>query len=92
MFRRDGRLAGLGEWLGVIDILPVDERQHPGADTSEFDACVEQIHRGVDAVFLPLPGKDLCQVNKEVVLVVRVDVGHIVNEYVCEHVDVRVRL
>ena len=52
MFRRDGHLAGLGEGLGLIALLAVDRRQHPGADTSEFDASVEQIHRGVEGVLL----------------------------------------
>ena len=50
-FRRDGRLAGLGEELGVIDLLAVDKRQHPGADTNECGVCVAQIHRDGDAVF-----------------------------------------
>ena len=53
-FCRDGRLAGLGEELGVIAILVVDRRQHPGGDTNEFGVCGGQIHRDEDAVLLLL--------------------------------------
>ena len=72
-FHRDGRLAGIGEGLGVIDTLAVEKQQHAGADTNKFGVCVAQIHRDVDAVRLPKKG--LCREDKEEVLVVRVDVG-----------------
>ena len=42
--RRDGRLAGLGEGLGVIDLVVVDRRQDAGDDTNECGVCVAQIH------------------------------------------------
>ena len=58
-FLRDGRLAGLGEELGVIDVLVVNKRQHPGADTNEFGVCVAQIHRDVGAVVFRPHKKDL---------------------------------
>ena len=38
-FRRDGRLADLGEELGVVDILAADERPEARADTNEFGVC-----------------------------------------------------
>ena len=85
-FRRDGRLVGLGDELGVIDLLPVDKRQDAGADTNEFGVCVAQIHRDVDAVLLPKKG--LRRADKEGVLEVRVDVGCLVKDDVCEYVGV----
>ena len=53
-FHRDGRLAGIGEELGIIDLLPEGKRQHAGADTNKFGVCVAQIHRDVDAALLLL--------------------------------------
>ena len=84
-FRRDGRLAGIGEELGVIDLLLADKRRHPGADTKECGVCVAHIHRDVDGALL-LPVKDLRRGDDDDVLVVRVEVGHMVKEYVREHV------
>ena len=52
-FRRDGRLAGIGEGLGVIAPLAVEKQQHAGADTNKFSVCVAQI-RDVDAALLLL--------------------------------------
>ena len=66
--RRDDCLAGLGEGLDTTDLL-MQVRQDAGADTNEFGVCVAQIHRNVDAVFLPLPKKGLGPVDKEEVLV-----------------------
>ena len=88
-WRRDSGLAGLGEERGVIDILAVEKRQDTGADTNEFGVCVGQLYREVDAV-LPfvLHEKDLLLVDKEEVLVVRLDVGSLVKRHVGEHVDV----
>ena len=53
-FRRDGRLAGIGEGRGVIDLLVVDKQQHAGADTNKFGVCVAQMDRDVDAALLLL--------------------------------------
>ena len=58
-FRRDDRLAGFGERLGVIDLLLVERRQHPGADTNECGVRVVQIPRDVDAVVFRPHKKDL---------------------------------
>ena len=84
-FRRDGRLASLGEERGVIDIIPVDKRQHARADTNECGVCVAQIHRDGGAILLPK--KDFRRVDEEVLLV-SVDVWFVVGECVREHVDV----
>ena len=40
-FRRDGRLASLGEERGVIDLLAGVKRQHTRADTKNL-VCVAQ--------------------------------------------------
>ena len=52
-FRRDGRLAGIGEGLGVIDLLLVERRQHPGDDTSEFGVCVCRYPETLTPLFSP---------------------------------------
>ena len=44
--------AGLGEEIGVIDLLVVERRQDAGSDTNEFGVCVAQTHGDVDAVLL----------------------------------------
>ena len=41
-FSPDGRLAGLCEELGLIDLLTVDKRQDAGADTNECGVCVRR--------------------------------------------------
>ena len=69
-FHRDGRLVGLGEEHGAIELLRAEKRQHTEADTNKFGVCVEQIHREVDSVLLLLPKKDLRWADKEAVLVV----------------------
>ena len=56
-FRRDGRLASLGEELGVIDLLAVDKRRDARADTNKFGVCVAQIHQDVDAVLFSITRK-----------------------------------
>ena len=86
-FRRDGRLADLGEELGVTD-LAEEKRQRPGADTNEFGVCVAQKHRDVDVALLLHHKKELGPVDKEGVHEVRVNVGPLVNEHARENVDV----
>ena len=66
-FHRDGRLAGIGEGLGVIDTLAVEKQQHAGADTNKFGVCVAQIHRDGGAALLPHK-KGLRRVDKEEVI------------------------
>ena len=53
-FHRDGRVEGLGEELGVYDLVAVERRLDAGADTNKFCVCVAQIHRDVDAALLLL--------------------------------------
>ena len=82
MFRRDGCLAVLGEELGVTDLLAVERRQHPGADTNKFCLCCADTprRRRSSSFSLSVPKKDLRRVDKEEVLVVRADVGCLVGE------------
>ena len=76
-------LDGLGEELCLTDILPVDKRQPPGADTNDCGALLRK-HRDVDAVLLPHK-KDFRRVEYEEFLEVRVDLGGRVKEHVREH-------
>ena len=84
--RRDGCLAGIGEELGVMDLLVVDRRLDPRADTIEFGVVLCK-HRDEDAVLLHHK-KDLRRVDKDEVLVVQVNVGRLVKGHVRERVDV----